>query len=388
MVELGCERLFTDPLAFRLVEGRRVGLVTNPSGVDRRLRATADMLHARAGVDLAMLFGPEHGIRGDAEDGVAVETAVDFRTGVPAVSLYGERRQPTPEELDQLDVLLFDIQDVGVRFYTYLYTMSLAMEACAEAGVPFVVLDRPNPLGGLVVEGNVLDAPAFASFVGRYPIPVRYGLTIGELAGLFNEEYGIGAELHVVEMRGWRRSMRWRHTALPWVPPSPNMPTPGTVAVYPGMCFFEGTNVSEGRGTASPFEQIGAPYIDGFLLAGRVEALGLPAAAVRPVFFRPSFGKHEGLSCAGVQLHVTGDEGFSPVRTGFHLLAAVRRGWPEEFEWRTNPEGIHNFDKLAGTDTVREALDAGAEVEDLIERWARDRRPFEECRRRYLRYGG
>ena len=388
MVELGCERLLADPRAFRLVEGRRVGLVTNPSGVDRGLRATADVLHARPGVELVMLFGPEHGIRGDAEDGVPVETAVDGRTGVPAVSLYGERRQPTPGELDQLDVLLFDIQDVGVRFYTYLYTMSLAMEACAEAGLPFVVLDRPNPLGGLVVEGNVLDAPAFASFVGRYPIPVRYGLTIGELAGLFNEEYGIGAELHVVEMGGWRRSMRWRDTSLAWVPPSPNMPTPETVAVYPGMCFFEGTNVSEGRGTANPFEQVGAPWIDGYVLAGRVEALGLPAAAVRPVFFQPSLGKHEGRSCAGIQLHVTGDEGFSPVRTGFHLLAEVRRGWAEEFEWRTNPVGIHNFDKLASTDTVREALDAGADVDDLVEEWARDRRPFEDCRRRYLRYRG
>ncbi len=388
MVQLGCERLFEDPRAFRLIRGRRVGLVTNPSGVDRRLRATADLLHVRPGPELVLLFGPEHGIRGDAEDGVPVETAIDDRTGVPAVSLYGERRQPSPGELEQLDVLLFDIQDVGVRFYTYLYTMTLAMEACAEAGVPFVVLDRPNPLGGLVVEGNMLDAPAFASFVGRYPIPVRYGLTIGELARLFNEEFGIGAELHVVEMRGWRRSMQWPDTSLHWVPPSPNMPTPETVAVYPGMCFFEGTNVSEGRGTALPFEQIGAPYMDGFVLAARIDALGLPGVAVRPVFFRPAFGKHEGLSCAGIQLHTTGDEAFSPVRTGFHLLSEARRGWPEDFGWRTNPEGIHNFDKLAGTDRIRAALDGGAAVDDLIEEWARERLPFEECRRRYLRYPG
>ena len=388
MVQLGCERLFEDPGAFRLVSGRRAGLVTNPSGVDRRLRATADLLHEISGLELVLLFGPEHGIRGDAEDGVPVETGVDARTGAPAVSLYGERRQPSPGELEQLDVLLFDIQDVGVRFYTYLYTMSLAMEACAGAGVPFVVLDRPNPLGGLVVEGNMLDAPAFASFVGRYPIPVRYGLTIGELARLFNDEFGIGADLHVVEMRGWRRSMHWRDTSLHWVPPSPAMPTPETVAVYPGMCFFEGTNVSEGRGTARPFEQVGAPYIDGFDLAGRFEALGQPGAAVRPVFFRPSSGKHEGLSCGGIQLHLTGDEAFSPVRTGFHLLAEVRRGWPAPFEWRTNPVGIHNFDKLAGTDRVREALDAGAAVDELIGEWARERACFEECRRRYLRYPG
>ncbi len=388
MVQLGCERLFEDPRAFRLVRGRRVGLVTNPSGVDRRLRATADLLHVRPGPELVLLFGPEHGMRGDAEDGVPVETAIDDRTGVPAVSLYGERRQPSPGELEQLDVLLFDIQDVGVRFYTYLYTMSLAMEACAEAGVPFVVLDRPNPLGGLVVEGNMLDAPAFASFVGRYPIPVRYGLTIGELARLFNEECGIGAELHVVEMRGWRRTMHWPDTSLHWVPPSPNMPTPETVAVYPGMCFFEGTNVSEGRGTALPFEQIGAPYMDGFVLAARTDALGLPGVAVRPVFFRPAFGKHEGLSCAGIQLHTTGDEAFSPVRTGFHLLSEARRGWPEDFEWRTNPHGIHNFDKLAGTDRTRAALDGGVPVDELIEEWAQQRRPFEDYRRRYLRYPG
>ena len=283
-------------------------------------------------------------------------------------------------------MLLFDIQDVGVRFYTYLYTMSLAMEACAAAGLPFVVLDRPNPLGGLAVEGNVLDAPAFASFVGRYPIPVRYGLTIGELARLFNREFGIGADLHVVEMGGWRRSMGWRETSLHWVPPSPNMPSPQTVAVYPGMCFFEGTNVSEGRGTASPFEQVGAPWIDGFALARRAEALGLPGAVVRPVFFRPSFGKHVGLSCGGIQLHPSPDEGFSPVRTGFHLLAEARRGWPGAFEWRTNPEGIHNFDKLAGTDRVRLALDDGAAVDDLIAEWAVERAPFEDRRQRYLRY--
>ena len=386
MVQLGCERLFDDPRALRRVEGRRVGLVTNPSGVDRRLRSTADRLHARPGLELVLLFGPEHGIRGDAEDGVPVVTGVDSGTGVPAVSLYGGRRQPSPGELAQLDVLLFDIQDVGVRFYTYLYTMSLAMEACAAAGLPFVVLDRPNPLGGLVVEGNVLDAPAFASFVGRYPIPVRYGLTIGELARLFNEEFGIGADLHVVEMRGWRRSMRWRETSLHWVPPSPNMPSPRTAAVYPGTCFFEGTNVSEGRGTGRPFEQIGAPYIDGPALAERAGALGLPGADFRPVFFRPSFGKHEGLSCGGVQLHASADDAFSPVRTGFHLLAEVRRGWPQEFEWRTDPVGIHNFDKLAGTDRVRKALDGGAAVDDLIEEWEVERRPFEECRRRYLRY--
>lgn len=383
-VRLGCERLFDDD-NIALVRGRRVGLVTNHSGVDSHLRATADRLHEADGVDLVLLFGPEHGIRGDAEDGVTVDTGVDARTGVPIISLYGEHRQPAVADLDRLDVLLFDIQDVGVRFYTYLYTMSLSMAACAEAGVPFVVLDRPNPLGGVEVEGNILD-PEFASFVGLYPIPVRYGLTAGELARLFNEEFGIGAELHVVHMLGWRRAMRWPDTGLVWVPPSPNMPTPDTVNVYPGMCFFEGTNVSEGRGTTRPFEQVGAPYIDGFDLADTLNALRLPGAAFRPVFFRPAFAKHEGQTCHGVQLHATRGAPFQPVRSGFEALAAVRRGWPDDFAWRTDREGIHNFDKLAGTDRVRLAIDAGAAIDDLVSDWARDRAAFVELRQKYLHY--
>lgn len=383
-VRLGCERLFDDD-DIALIRGRRVGLLTNHSGVDSHLRATADRLHEAEGVDLVLLFGPEHGIRGDAEDGVTVDTGVDARTGVPIISLYGEHRQPAAADLARLDVLLFDIQDVGVRFYTYLYTMSLSMAACAEAGLPFVVLDRPNPLGGVEVEGNILD-PEFASFVGLHPIPVRYGLTAGELARLFNEEFGIGAELHVVHMLGWRRAMRWPDTGLVWVPPSPNMPTPDTVNVYPGMCFFEGTNVSEGRGTTRPFEQVGAPYIDGFDLAHTLNALRLPGATFRPVFFRPAFAKHQGQTCHGVQLHATGDASFRPVRCGLEALAAVRRGWPDDFAWRTNREGIHNFDKLAGTDRVRLAIDAGAAIDDLVSDWARDRAAFEELRQKYLHY--
>jgi uncharacterized protein YbbC (DUF1343 family) len=383
-VRLGCERLFDDDTV-ALVRNRRVGLVTNHSGVDGDLIATADRLHNTPGVELALLFGPEHGIRGDAEDGVTVTTGVDVRTGVSAVSLYGERRQPSADELAQIDVLLFDIQDVGVRFYTYLYTMSLSMVACAQAGVPFVVLDRPNPLGGINVAGNILD-PAFASFVGLYPIPVRYGLSIGELARLFNSEFDIGVELHVVDMLGWQRQMRWEDTGIPWVAPSPNMPTPSTAGVYPGMCFFEGTNVSEGRGTTSPFEQVGAPYIDGFELADHLNQLQMPGALFRPVFFRPAFGKHEGETCRGVQLHVVEEPEFCPVRAGFSALAATRHLWPDDFEWRTNASGIHNFDKLAGTDATRHAIDSGVSVEDLLIGWARDREAFEETRKNYLNY--
>jgi uncharacterized protein YbbC (DUF1343 family) len=383
-VRLGCERLFDDD-SVALVRGRRVGLVTNHSGIDSHLRSTADRLHVTDGIELSLLFGPEHGIRGDSEDGVTVDTGCDARTGVPTVSLYGERREPAPDELAGLDVLLYDIQDVGVRFYTYLYTMSLTMVACAQAGVPFVVLDRPNPLGGVDIEGNILD-PDFASFVGLYPIPVRYGLTIGELARLFNTEFGIDVDLHVVDMQGWRRTMHWQETGLPWVAPSPNMPTPDTANVYPGMCFFEGTNVSEGRGTTHPFEQVGAPYIDGFELADGLDALALPGAGFRPVLFRPAFGKHEGQTCHGVQLHTTPGADFQPVRVGFTALAAVRRGWPDDFTWRANQEGIHNFDKLAGTDLVRLAIDDGVAIDDLLAEWAVERAAFEDARQKYLRY--
>lgn len=382
-VRLGCERLFDD--AAHLIRGRRIGLITNHSGVDSQLRSTADRLHDADGIDLAMLFGPEHGIRGDVEDGVVVDSGIDRQTGVQTISLYGDRREPSPEQLAELDVVLFDMQDVGVRFYTYLYTMSLSMVACAKAGVPFVVLDRPNPLGGVVVAGNVLD-PDFASFVGLYPIPVRYGLTIGELARLFNEDFTIGADLHVVDMNGWRRAMDWQATGLPWVAPSPNMPTPVTASVYPGMCFFEGTNVSEGRGTTRPFEQIGAPYIDGFSLAHSLNARQLPGATFRPLYFRPAFGKHEGLSCGGVQLHITDAQLLCPVRVGFELLAAVRRTWPDEFSWRTNQKGIHNFDKLAGTDQTRQAIDAGIAIDDLLVQWKQDRASFEDARQKHLHY--
>ena len=383
VLRLGCQRLFDDD--FDLVAGRRVGLITNHSGVGPRLEATADRLHQTEGVELGALFGPEHGIRGDAEDGVVVDTGRDPRTGVPAHSLYGERRRPDPAQLADLDILVFDIQDVGARFYTYLYTMSLAMEAAAEAGLPFAVLDRPNPIGGLEVEGNVLE-PAFASFVGLYHIPVRYGMTVGELAQLFNVVHGIGADLRVVPMEGWQRDQYWDDCGLPWVAPSPNIPSLATAVVYPGTCFFEGTNVSEGRGTTRPFELVGAPYIDAFRLADHLKSLELPGAAFRPVFFSPTFGKHVGEACQGVQVHVLDRREFRAVETGFHALAAVRRLWPGDFAWRVPSKGIHNFDRLAGSDRVRLAIDEGTEISDLETEWAGQRQAFMEQRRQFLIY--
>ena len=378
----GCERLLADA---DLIRGRRVGLITNHSGVDARLQSTADQLHQSDLCTLVALYGPEHGIRGAAQDGEHIAHSTDERTGVPTYSLYGQVRAPDAAMLAGVELMLFDIQDVGARFYTYLYTMSLSMVACAQAGIPFLVLDRPNPIGGQAIAGNCLD-PAFASFVGQYPIPVRYGLSIGELARLFNEEYGIGTELHVVAMEGWQRSFYWEDTGLPWVPPSPNMPSPETAVIYPGTCFFEGTNVSEGRGTAKPFEQFGAPFINGARLADALNSRALPGVGFRPVFFQPTAGKYAGETCEGVQVHVLDRAVFEPVGVGFEALAAVRRLYPSEFAWRVPAGGIHNFDRLAGTDQIRRALDAGATVAELQAAWDEARQAFDAIRRRYLAY--
>ena len=380
---LGNERLLDT--AFPLIAGKRLGLITNPSGVDSCLRTTADRLHQIQGVELVRLFGPEHGIRGDAADGVPVDAVRDRQTGVLAHSLYGGQRQPDAAMLQNLDALIFDIQDVGVRFYTYLYTMSLSMAACARCDLPFIVLDRPNPIGGSAVEGNVLD-PAFASFVGLYPIPIRYGMSVGELARLFNEEFSLGAELHVVPMQSWSRSSYWEKTGLSWLPPSPNMPTVDTAVVYPGMCYFEGTNISEGRGTTKPFEQVGAPFIEAARLADQLNTLELPGVLFRPVYFQPSAGKYAGATCQGFQVHVIDRQVFQPVRTGLEALAAIKRLWPQEFSWHIPPGGIHNFDRLAGTDQMRLALDAGTPVGELMASWEPELQKFANLRKNYLLY--
>ena len=381
-IKLGNERLFDNH--FELISGRRVGLITNPTGVDSNLNSTADRLRETTGIKLVALFGPEHGIRGDVEDGVHVADGTDIRTGVPMISLYGATNEMRADMLDGIDIVLFDIQDVGARFYTYLYTMSGAMAACAERGLPFVVLDRPNPIGGDILEGNLLD-PAFSSFVGRYPLPIRYAMTIGEIAMLFNDIHNIDVELYVIEMVGWKRSMSWSDTALAWVPPSPNMPTALTAAVYPGMCFFEGTNISEGRGTTKPFEQIGAPFIDAFALADKMNNLSIPGFRWRPSFFTPSFGKHSGKRCGGVQLHATTTT-LRPVTAAFHLLSTLKSMYSDQFEWHVPTKGIHNYDFLAGDDSVRKALDAGIAIFDLLNDWAQQRQPFVEIRKTFLRY--
>ena len=273
-VELGVERLLEDP---DLLKGKRVGLITNPTGVDSKMTSIVDLFAASDDFELTALYGPEHGVRGDAQAGSTVSSYIDDVTGLPVYSLYGATKKPTPEMLNDVDVLVFDIQDVGTRYYTYIYTMAYAMEAAAEQGIPFVVLDRPNPQGGLRVEGPVLD-PTYSSFIGLYPIPLKHGMTVGELARLFNREYQIQADLEVVKMKGWKRSMSFEETGLPFVMPSPNMPTTDTVNVYPATGLFEGTNLSEGRGTTKPFQLIGAPYIEAHDYAKTLNALRLPAS--------------------------------------------------------------------------------------------------------------
>jgi len=385
-VTLGLERFLAEPPA--VVRGRRVGLVASASSVDPDLVSTVERLHAARDFTLAALFGPEHGLRGEAQAGEKVATAIDPLTGLPMYSLYGDAKKPTPEMLAGLDALVVDMQDGGVRFYTYLYTMAYAMQAAAEAGLPVVVLDRPTPLGGLKIEGPVLD-PAYASFVGLYPIPIRYGMTIGETARLFNEVFGIGCDLTVIPLGGWERAMWYDQTGLPFIPPSPNLPTLSALTLYPGTCLIEGTNLSEGRGTTKPFEYLGAPWITGpERLAQDLNGLELPGVRFRPVYFTPTFSKYAGQSCRGVQVYVTDREIFEPVTTILHLIRQVRLAYPDQFGWREPWEagGHHPIDLLTGGDTVRRHLDANRPVSELVAGWQAPLRAFAELRGRVLLY--
>ncbi|MEA3291340.1 MAG: DUF1343 domain-containing protein, partial [Pseudomonadota bacterium] len=330
----GLERLLEDP--HRWLSRARTGLIANPTTVDRRLNHAVDLLYGRDGVDLRLLFGPEHGIRGAAQDMAEVDDARDPVTGLREVSLYGETfdsLSPDPEHLDQIDLLLFDIQDVGARYYTYAATLALCMRAAARAGVKVVVLDRPNPIGGLQIEGGGLDS-GLENFCALYPVPQRHAMTVGELARLYNDTFGIGCELEVVACEGWRRGDYYDQCGLPWVMPSPNMPTLETAIVYPGMCLLEGTNLSEGRGTTRPFELFGAPFIDSRKLADELDGYDLPDVLFRPCTIEPVFHKFACQRCAALQLHVTDRLAFDAYRTGIAVLLAVKTLWPDDFAWR------------------------------------------------------
>jgi len=369
-----------------------VGLVCNPTSVDRRLRHAADLFREARSVRLAALFGPEHGVRGDRQYMAAVEDERDRRTGVPVHSLYGRNAgslRPRPAQLRGLDALVFDIQDVGSRYYTYQATMLFCMEAAARAKLAFFVLDRPNPLGGVAVEGPSLR-PGFESFCGVHDVAVRHGLTVGELAGLYREERELDLALTVIPCRGLRRGMHQRDTSLPWVFPSPNMPTPETALVYPGMCLFEGTNVSEGRGTTKPFELFGAPWLDSVRLAATLEAWRLPGVRFRPASFVPAWDKFAGKRCHGVEVMVVDRGAFRAFRTGIACIAAARAQDPGRFRWRTAPyefvEGIPAIDLLCGSARERETLERDLGWQDLATAWTSEERAFAKRRTRHLLY--
>lgn len=357
----------------KFAANQTLGLITNPSGVDSKLLSTIDSLHETG--QLVALYGPEHGVRGHFQAGEQVRVYSDPKTNLPVYSLYGDTRKPTEEMLAGVDILLFDLQDVGCRFYTYLYTLLYALQAAAEFDLPMIVLDRPNPLGGEVMEGNILE-PEFTSFVG-YPIPIRYGLTIGELASYFNTIFKIKAPLTVVPLTGWHRHTYEIEHDIVWVPPSPNMPKVETAFVYPGTCFVEGTNLSEGRGTTLPFEVVGAPFIDGDSLAKALNRLNLPGVHFRPTTFTPTFSKYEGKHCQGVQLHVLDRVTFRSVKTGLLLIKTVAELY-EQFEFLKPPteERQYFFDLLVGTDQIRKLIEARQPLDKVFFQWEMQRTEF------------
>ncbi len=377
-----------------------MGVLCHPASITPDLTHTVDRLIA-AGIRPARLFGPEHGVRGEAQDMIGVDGDRDRRTDIPVTSLYGssfESLSPPPESLKEIDLLLVDLQDIGSRYYTYIWTMGLAMKAAARAGVQVVVLDRPNPLGGVEVEGGEVEESA-ESFVGLGSVPVRHGMTIGEIARLLaagmpwgGERFArpIDCDLQVIPMQGWRRRDAFEATGLPWVLPSPNMPTVDTAYVYPGLCLIEGTNVSEGRGTTRPFEIIGAPFIDGARLAEQLSGYDLPGVRFRPLSFRPTFHKHAGQSCGGIQLHVSDRATFRPYRTGVAILRELWSVGGESFDWRTEPyEFVSHrlaIDLLTGGEAVRLGIERAAAPEEIFATWLKAERAFAERRRPYLLY--
>jgi uncharacterized protein YbbC (DUF1343 family) len=383
---LGSEQLLTSPRLNAL----RVGILANPASIDHAYRHVVDRLAQSSHCTLAAIFGPQHGYCSDLQDNM-IETphAKDRRHNVPIFSLYSETREPTKEMLDLIDVLVIDLQDVGARIYTFIYTMANCLRAAARNGVPVIVCDRPNPIGGTQVEGPTLE-PGFESFVGQFCMPMRHGMTIAELARLFNEHHGIHAELEIAHMVGWSRDMYWDATDLPWVMPSPNMPTLDTAIVYPGTVLYEGTMLSEGRGTTRPFELIGAPWLDGDQLAERMNRVGLDGVHFRGVTFEPTFQKHARVTCGGCQIHVTSREAFLPVKAGVSLLRECFGSASDRFRWRDPPyEYEHDkmpIDILAGSAALRQQIEQQLPLKEIVASWRPGVAEFEQIRRDCLLY--
>ncbi len=408
-VKLGVEVFLEDHLD--LVRGKRVGLVTNPTGINSRLESSVDLFYKNQNIHLVALYGPEHGIRGNAQAGEYVPFYIDKKYdlpeySIPVFSLYGQSIKPFPgmlknideymrsfdtEEfgklpehsmIESIDVLVFDIQDVGTRIYTYVATMAYCMEACAENDIDFIVLDRPNPINGVHMEGPVLEYPEYSSFVGLYPVPVRHGMTAGELASFFNDKFlKKKANLTVIPMEGWKREMWYDETFLPWVIPSPNMPTLATATVYPGQVFLEGTNVSEGRGTAKPFELLGAPWIDGYRLTEELNRLNLPGVKFREAWFTPTFSKYRGELCGGIQIHIVDRTTYRSFDTSLFIIQVIMNIYPDSFSFHEE-----YFDKIMGTSKVRKALERGMAVEDIINGYEEELESFSQLRKSYLLY--
>jgi len=382
-IRLGVEVLFEKHLD--LIRGKRVGLITNPTGVDGKLDSVVELFRAHPEVKLAALYGPEHGVRGNLQAGDNVSYYFDEQLRLPVFSLYSPTNMaaaiPSPEGA-RVEVMVFDLQDAGARTYTYLATMAHAMEGCAAARIPFLVLDRPNPLNGVTVEGPMLEYPAFSSTVGVYPIPLRHGMTVGELARLFNDRFlKTKADLTVVPMENWKRAEWYDDTGLPWVMPSPNLPTLDTATVYPGQVLLEGTSLSEGRGATRPFELFGAPWVDGYVLARKLNDLHLPGVKFREAWFTPTFSKFSGKLCGGCQLHVTDRNAYRAVATTLAELAAVKQFYDSKLEFQASL-----FDKLAGTAEVREALERGEPAEKIVAGFRTGLDEFMKLREPYLLY--
>jgi len=377
LVRPGVEVFVEHPPA--VVRGKRVGLITNQSGIDRQRRSTIDLLRASTELTLVALYSPEHGIRGIAE--TRVTSSVDEKTGLPVHSLYGETYKPTPQMLEGIDVLVYDIQDLGVRQYTYESTLALAMQAAAEKGIPIVVLDRPNPITGVILEGDILE-PAYQSFVGIYPVLSRHGMTLGELAKMYDAEQRIGAELTVVPVEGWRRGTWWDQTGLPWVNPSPNIRRLEAAIHYPGTVFFEAINVSEGRGTDLPFEQIGAPWLKNTEVVAAMNAMRLPGIRFETVAFRvaESANKYPGQLLNGVRLILTDRDAYRPLATSLLMIDLIRRLHPDQFQWTDS-----TIERHGGTARLRRAIESGT-LPELLHEWERDQAAFREKRAPYLIY--
>lgn len=383
---LGSERLIASPR----LNGLRVGVLANPASIDHGFRHIVDRLGTSPDYKLAAIFGPQHGFRSDLQDNMIESPhAKDPRRNVPIFSLYSETREPTQEMLDLIDVLVIDLQDVGARIYTFIYTMANCLRAAARQGLPVIVCDRPNPIGGVAIEGPMLER-GYESFVGQFPMPMRHGMTVAELARLFNEHHGIGAELEIVSMEGWSRDMYWDEVGLPWVMPSPNMPTLDTAIVYPGTVLFEGTIVSEGRGTTRPFELIGAPWLDGEQLAARMNGIGLEGVHFRAVMFEPTFQKHTRATCGGCQIHVTSRQQFEPVQVGVSLMRVCYGLAPDRFKWRDPPyEYEHDkmpIDILAGSPELRKQIERQVPLEEIAQSWRPGVAEFAQAIKPYLLY--